>query len=257
MNRARVLLAVLGFVTCLIGVGFSQSGATVRIAAAADLQPALEEISRQYMQAHPGITVQTVYGSSGKLAQQILEGAPFDVFFSADEGFALKLENAGKLEAGTRKLYAVGRIVIWVPNRLGLDASKLGMNILNDLSIKKVAIANPEHAPYGQAAVSLLEKAGLLEAIKPKFVYAENVAQAAQFALTAADAGIIALSTAKTEAMSKNGSYWLAPLESHKRLNQTYGIVTGGNRPEVRTFVKTLSSKVSKAILEKYGFLIP
>jgi molybdate transport system substrate-binding protein len=257
MNRARVSLTLLSFVTCLIGVGFSQSGQTVRIAAASDLQPALEEISWQYMQAHPGITLQTTFGSSGKLAQQILEGAPFDVFFSADESFALKLENAGKLEAGTRKLYAVGRIVVWIPNRLGLDLGKLGVQVLLEPSIKRIAIANPEHAPYGQAAVSLLEKAGLLEAIKPKFVYAENVAQAAQFALTAADAGIIALSTAKTEAMSKNGSYWLAPLESHKRLNQTFGIVTGGNRPEVRSFVKTLSSKESRAILERYGFLIP
>jgi molybdate transport system substrate-binding protein len=251
--RAILIPTILG----LIGFGFAQPGQTVRIAAAADLQPALEEISRQYMLLHPGITVQTVYGSSGKLAQQILEGAPFDVFFSADESFALKLENAGKLEAGTRKLYAVGRIVVWIPNRLGLGVAKLGLKVLTDPSIKRIAIANPEHAPYGQAAVSLLEKSGLLEAIKPKFVYAENVAQAAQFALTAADAGIIALSTAKTEAMSKGGVYWLAPLESHKRLNQTFGIVTGGNRLEVRAFVKTLSSKASRAILERSGFLIP
>ena len=251
--RALMILMIL----CVIGFGFAQPSKTVRIAAAADLQPALEEISRQYMQAHPGITLQTVYGSSGKLAQQILEGAPFDVFFSADESFVLKLENAGKLEAGTRKLYAVGRIVVWVPNRLGLDVGKLGVKTLLEPSIKRIAIANPEHAPYGQAAVSLLENSGLFEAIKPKFVYAENVAQAAQFALTAADAGIIALSTAKIEAMSKNGSYWLAPLESHKRLNQAFGIVTGGNRPEVRSFVKTLSSKTTKAILENYGFLIP
>lgn len=256
MRFVRVFL-ILSSILCLIGLGFAQSNKTVRIAAAADLQPALEEISRQYMQGHPGITVQTTFGSSGKLAQQILEGAPFDVFFSADESFALKLENAGKLEAGTRKMYAVGRIVVWIPNRLGLDVGKLGAKVLLEPSIKRIAIANPEHAPYGQAAVSLLENSGLLEAIKPKFIYAENVAQAAQFALTAADAGIIALSTAKTEAMSKNGSYWLAPLESHKRLNQTYGVVTGGNRPEVRAFVKTLSSKSSRTILEKYGFLIP
>lgn len=256
MRFVRVFL-ILSSILCLIGLGFAQSNKTVRIAAAADLQPALEEISRQYMQGHPGITVQTTFGSSGKLAQQILEGAPFDVFFSADESFALKLENAGKLEAGTRKMYAVGRIVVWIPNRLGLDVGNLGAKVLLEPSIKRIAIANPEHAPYGQAAVSLLENSGLLEAIKPKFIYAENVAQAAQFALTAADAGIIALSTAKTETMSKNGSYWLAPLESHKRLNQTYGVVTGGNRPEVRAFVKTLSSKSSRTILEKYGFLIP
>jgi molybdate transport system substrate-binding protein len=257
MNRTRVLLTVLGFVTCLIGVGFSQAGKIVRIAAASDLQPALEEISRQYMQVHPGITVQTIYGSSGKLAQQILEGAPFDVFFSADESFALKLENAGKLEAGTRKLYAVGRLVVWVPNRLGLDVGKLGVKTLLEPSIKRIAIANPEVAPYGKAAISLLENSGLLETLKPKLIYGENVAQAAQFALTAADAGIIGLATAKTETMSKNGVYWLAPLESHKRLNQTYGIVTGGNRPEVRSFVKMLSSKESRSILERYGFLIP
>jgi molybdate transport system substrate-binding protein len=249
-------------VICLIGFGLARSGLaqpgkTIRIAAAADLQPALEEISRQYMGRNPGIGIQTTFGSSGKLAQQILEGAPFDVFFSADESFALKVENAGKLEAGTRKLYAVGRLVVWVPNRLGLDANKLGLNILDDPSIKRIAIANPEVAPYGQAAISLLENSRLLARLKPKLIYGENVAQAAQFALTAADAGIIGLATAKTETMSKNGTYWLAPLESHKRLNQTFGIVTGGNRPEVRAFVKALSSKASRAILEKYGFLIP
>jgi molybdate transport system substrate-binding protein len=257
MNRARVSLTILSFVACLIGFGFAQSSKTVRIAAAADLQPALEEISRQYTQSHPGIAIQTTFGSSGKLAQQILEGAPFDVFFSADESFALRLENAGKLEAGTRKLYAVGRLVVWVPNRLGLDVGKLGLKVLNEPSIKRIAIANPEVAPYGKAAISLLENGGLLETLKPKLIYGENVAQAAQFALTAADAGIIGLATAKTETMSKNGSYWLAPLESHKRLNQTFGIVTGGNRPEVRSFVKSLSSKDSRAILERYGFLIP
>jgi molybdate transport system substrate-binding protein len=251
--RALLIPSILG----LIGLGFAQTTKTVRIAAASDLQPALEGITRRYMEAHPGITVQTTFGASGKLAQQILEGAPFDVFFSADESFALKLENAGKLEAGTRKLYAVGRLVVWVPSRLGLDVRKLGLKVLNDPSIKRIAIANPEVAPYGKAAISLLEGAGLLEALKPKLIYGENVAQAAQFAFTAADAGIVGLATAMNEAMTKDGNYWLAPLESHKRLNQTFGIVTGGNRPEVRAFVKNLSSKESRGILERFGFLIP
>jgi molybdate transport system substrate-binding protein len=243
--------------TALTEVSLSQPGQIIRIAAAADLQPALEEISNQYIKSHSGISVQSTFGSSGKLAQQILEGAPFDVFFSADESFALKLENAGKLEAGTRKLYAVGRLVIWIPNRLALDVAKLGVNVLNDPSIKHIAIANPEVAPYGKAAISLLEHSALLETLKPKLIYAENVAQAAQFALTAADAGIIGLATAKTEALQKAGTYWLAPLESHKRLNQTFAIITGGNRPEVRSFVKAISNRNSRTILERYGFLIP
>jgi molybdate transport system substrate-binding protein len=255
MRLVRALLTPL--ILCLIGLGFAQPGKTVRIAAAADLQPALEGITRRYMEAHPGITVQTTFGASGKLAQQILEGAPFDVFFSADESFALKLENAGKLVAGTRQLYAVGRLVVWVPSRLGLDARKLGLKVLNDPNIKRIAIANPEVAPYGKAAISLLEGAKLLKTLKPKLIYGENVAQAAQFALTAADAGIVGLATAMNEAMNKGGNYWLAPLESHKRLNQTFGIVKGGDRPEVRAFVQNLASKESRGILERFGFLIP
>jgi molybdate transport system substrate-binding protein len=247
-----LVLAAFGF-----GLALSQPAKTIRVAAASDLQPALEEIARDYEKTHPGLNVQTVYGSSGKLARQILEGAPFDVFFSADESFALQLENAGKLEAGTRTLYAVGRLVVWVPNRLGLDVGTLGVKVLLDANIKRVAIANPEVAPYGRAAVSLLEKSGLFATLKPKLVYGENVAQAAQFALTAADAGIIGLATAKTAALQLAGSYWLAPLESHARLNQTYGVVTGGNRPEVRAFVKSLSDREVRATLERYGFVLP
>ena len=226
------------------------------MAAASDLQAALPEIASAFEKTNPGVKVTLVFGSSGKLYQQILEGAPFDVFFSADEVYPKNLEAKGALEGGTRKRYAIGRLAVWLPSRAGLKVNELGLKALLEPGVKRIAIANPEHAPYGRAALSLFEKAGVLEALKPKLVYGENVSQAAQFALTAADAGVIALSVALTPAMQNAGSYWLAPLESHDRLNQEYGVIAGRNRPEVLAFYRSIGSKPARAVLERYGFLL-
>jgi molybdate transport system substrate-binding protein len=227
----------------------------IRVAAASDLQFAMPEIIAAFQSQNPKLKVTVSYGSSGRFDTQIRQGAPFDIFFSADDSFTKKLEQDGFLEANSRKLYAIGRVAVWVANRLKLNVAQLGVKVLLDPSIAKIAIANPEHAPYGVAAISLLEFYGL--EILPKLVYAENIAQAAQIALAGADAGILALSVVKNPTMQNAGSYWLAPLNSHTRLNQQYAILKSRATPAVRAFYAFIQTLSTRKILNKYGFQIP
>src|SRR5262244_4557727 len=176
----------------------------ITVAAAADLHFALDEIASRF-QAESGIHVHAIYGSSGNFYQQIQNGAPFDVFFSANLDYAKKLETAGLAEPGTLYQYATGKIVLWVPATSKVDLSE-GLKALTDPGIRKVSIANPEHAPYGQAAVAALQKENLYEPVKGKLVLGENISQAASFVLSgSADAGIIALSLALAPNMKGKG----------------------------------------------------
>ncbi len=229
----------------------------VRVAAASDLQYALADITKLFETQNPDVKVSLTFGSSGKFFTQIQQGAPFDIFYSADESYPAQLEKDGLLEPKTRKLYAVGRVVVWVSSRLGLDVAKLGPKVLLDSKIQRIAIANPEHAPYGQAAISLLDGLGLTADLKSKFVYGENISQTAQLALAGADAGILALSVVKTPAMEQAGKYWLAPLEAHKRLNQNYAILKGQARPEVGAFYNFMETYEARKIFVHYGFRLP
>lgn len=271
--------------TALIGMAQAQDN-LVRVVAASDLQFALSEIAQTFEAKNPELKVQLNFGSSGRFYTQLTQGLPADIYFSADEVFPLELEKAGQTAPGTRKLYAVGRMVVWVSNSLvlqGLDPQKLGPKLLLDPGITKVALANPVHAPYGRGAVTLMEKFGLVRKVKQApweqmtsgiaafydigplrrgktsfdFVYGENISQAAQLALTSTGVGLLALSIAKSEAMEKGGKYWLAPLSSHMRLNQNYVILKGQDRPAVRKFYDHISTPEAHAILKKFGFLLP
>jgi molybdate transport system substrate-binding protein len=235
-------------------IGFAKAQ-EIRVAAASDLQFALPEIIAAFQAKNPNTQVSASYGSSGRFDTQIRQGAPFDLFFSADDSFTKKLEQDGFLEANSRKLYAIGRVVVWVANRLKLNVVQLGAKVLLDPSIAKIAIANPEHAPYGVAAISLLEFYGLQ--ILSKLVYAENIAQAAQIALAGADAGILALSVVKNPTMQNAGTYWLAPLNTHTRLNQQYAILKSRATPAVKAFYAFIQTLETRKILNKYGFQIP
>jgi molybdate transport system substrate-binding protein len=268
----------------LLGLGLAQN--TVRVVAAADLQYALTEIAQRFELRNSGLRVELTFGSSGKLYTQLMQGLPADMFFSADEAFPMQLQQAGRVEPGTLRLYAVGRLVIWASNALvqqGLDPRRLGPRILLDPRITQLAIANPMHAPYGRAGVTLLENFGLLRSTRPvrweemtggiaayydlgflrrgkagfEFVYGENISQTAQLALTSTNIGLVALSLAKSEAMERAGVYWLAPLSSHLRLNQTYVILRGQNRPEVQRFYEYMGTAEAHQVLRKYGFLLP
>lgn len=285
LRLGRTMLRLL--MTMVLGFGLVQAqGNVVRVVAASDLQFALEEIAVAFERANPGIKVELNFGSSGKFYTQILQGLPADVYFSADETFPLRLEQAGMTVPGSGKLYAVGRLVIWVANELvaqGLDPQKLGPKLMLDKRVTEVAIANPVHAPYGRAAVTLLEHFGLLkktreaewEAMtagvpafysmavlqrgKPRFefVYGENIAQTAQLALASTKVGILALSIAKSPALEQKGKYWLAPLSSHLRLNQSYAMLKGQDRPAVRKFYDYIATPAAHAVLRRYGFLLP
>lgn len=268
-----------------LGVALAQTE-TVRVVAAADLQYALTEIGKEFESKNPGVKVSISYGSSGKIFTQLQQGLPADIYFSADEVFPKRLEQAGLAVPGTVKLYAVGRMVIWASNSLvqqGLDPKRLGPKMLLDPRITQIAIANPVHAPYGRAAVTMLERFGLLRNTrqanwegmtagipayydigplrrgKPsfQFIYGENISQTAQLALSSTNVGLIALSIAKAPQMEQAGSFWLAPLSSHLRLSQTYVILKGQDRPAVRRFYEYIGMEEAHKILRKYGFLLP
>jgi molybdate transport system substrate-binding protein len=169
---------------------------SISIAAASDTKFALDDLIATFQKDHPEVKVQATYGSSGNFYAQLSQRAPFDLFLSADITYPNQLIDAGLAVSGSKFMYAVGKLVLWVPTNSGLVPTK-GIEILKHSSVKKIAIANPEHAPYGKAAVAAMQKLGVYDAVKPKLVYAENIAQTAQFVESgAADAGLIALSLA-------------------------------------------------------------
>src|SRR3984893_13977346 len=164
----RGVFAISACALLVLGAARAQNG-ELRIAAAADLKFVMDELAEQYKKLAP-VEVRVTYGSSGNFFSQIQNGAPFDLFFSADIEYPKKLEAAGLSEPGTLYEYAVGRIVIWTPADAKVDVSKHGWKTLLDASVEKIAIANPEHAPYGRAAVAALQKAGIYESVKSKLV---------------------------------------------------------------------------------------
>src|SRR5262245_32839587 len=196
MFRRTTLILLAALSGLLAGCGArqdTQGTREVRVAAAADLQYAFAEVLAAFEQAKPGIRVKVTHGSSGNFFAQLSKRGPFDVFLSADSAYPRKLVEQGLAPEGSVFPYAVGRIVVWVPAGSKLDLEKDGLQALLDPAVKKVAIANPRHAPYGRAAVAALEKAGIYDEVKGRLALAENIAQAAQFVGSgAADAGIIA-----------------------------------------------------------------
>lgn len=235
----------------------SANAQDIRVAAAADLQFALDDLTVQYAR-HGGEKVDVSYGSSGNFFAQIQNGAPFDVFFSADIDYPRKLEAAGLAEPGTLYQYAVGQIVIWMPRDAPVDLAKLGWKALLQPSVEKIAVANPEHAPYGRVAIAALRSAGVYEQVRGKLVYGENIAQAAQFVSSAnAQAGIIALSLAVSPAM-RDGKRWEIPADMHPIIEQATVILKSAkDKGGARAFLAFVRSGAGRKILESYGFTLP
>lgn len=206
---------------------------------------------------NPGIDVATTYGSSGNLYSEISHGAPFDIFFSASAAYTGELEALGLVEPGTRSLYASGHIVIWVHDRLGLDPRSLGPELLRRSEVTRVVVANPQHAPYGRAAIEYLRESGLHQAVGHKLVFGENVSQASQIALQSGQVGIIALSLARHPRLSQAGSYFPIPTHQHAAIDQEYVILEGRDRREVREFHAFVQSESGRSILADYGFTLP
>src|SRR5260370_26031725 len=204
---------------------------TVTVAAAADLMYAMNEITANFEKA-TGCAIRVSTGSSGNFLSQIENGAPFDVFFSADIGYPKKLEAEGLALPGSTHLYAVGKIVLWVRNDSRMDISK-GLAALRDPSIQKVAIANPQHAPYGRAAEEALQKAEVYDAVKNRLVLGENISQAAQFVESGdADAGILALSLALSPGLKEKGRFWRVPENLYAPIQQGLVLVRASQNPQ-------------------------
>jgi len=232
-------------------------GQSLTVAAAADLQSAMPELVAQY-QKQSGKTVQVVYGSSGNFYQQIQNGAPFDVFFSANLDYAKKLDAAGLAEPGSLYEYATGKVVLWVPKDSKTDL-KEGLRALQSPAIGKIAIANPEHAPYGQAAVAAMKSAGVYEQVKGKLVLGENISQAASFVVSgAADAGIVALSLALSPNMKDKGRFAEVPADSYPPIEQACVIVKASQKKEdARSFLQFMKSAAAGEVLKSNGFGVP
>jgi molybdate transport system substrate-binding protein len=227
------------------------------VAAAADLMYAMNEIAENFEKA-TGCTVRVSTGSSGNFLSQIENGAPFDVFFSADIEYPRKLEAGGLAVQGSTYLYAVGKIALWVRNDSRLDVSK-GLAALRDPSVQKVAIANPQHAPYGRAAEEALRRAGVYDAVKDRLVLGENISQAAQFVESGnADAGILALSLALSPGLREKGRLWRVPENLYTPIQQGVVLVRASRNPQgAGAFLDYVKTPATAALLERYGFVLP
>ena len=229
----------------------------ISIAAASDLQFVFKEVAGRF-EKQSGASVKLSFGSSGNFFSQIQNGAPFDLFFSADIEYPQKLESGGFTEPGTLYQYARGKIVLWVPNESEIDVGQ-GLKALLSSRIKKVAIANPAHAPYGRAAVAAMKSAGVYEGVSQKLVFGENISQAANFVASGnAGAGIIALSLALSPNMKLKGRYFLIPLDSYPPLDQAgVALKSSSNKKVAGCFLEFLQTPEIVELMEQYGFELP
>jgi molybdate transport system substrate-binding protein len=262
MMRVRaVFLGLIALLALVSGVSIPRAESAdreINVAAAADLSAALQEVAGNY-EKRTGVAVKLSFGASGALTQQIQNGAPFDVFFSADMEYPRQLIAGGQAESATLYRYAVGRLVLWVPSNSPLDVDHKGMDVLLDPSVKKIAMANPQHAPYGRAAAAALKHYGLYEKVSDRLVLGENVSQAAQFVESGnAQAGLVALAHAIAPAMKGKGRYWMVPAEAYPPLDQ--GVVLIAHSPHTQdaaAFLECVKTADVAAVLRRYGFSLP
>jgi len=229
----------------------------ITVAAAADLQFALQDVAARF-EKKTTKKVKLTFGSSGNFYAQIQNGAPFDLFFSADVDYPKKLESAGLAEPGTLYPYAVGKIVLWAPKDSPLDVSK-GLQALLDPSIHKIAIANPEHAPYGRAAVAALKHENLYQRVANKLVLGENISQTASFVVSgSADVGIVALSLALAPSLKDKGKYAEIPGQDYPAISQAAVILkSSSQKATAREFLNFAQSAEILQLLHSYGFATP
>lgn len=258
ISRPETRLALLGalFLTlvCAATACKDKSSTTnapieLTVAAASDLTPAFEEIGRAFESSNK-IKVTFVFGSTGMLTRQIENGAPFDLFAAANVSYIDQLEQKGLIIPDTKAIFARGRITLWTPAE-----STLRLEKISDLArpeVTRVAIANPDHAPYGLAARQALESAGVWEAVKPKLVYGDNIRQTLQYAETGnVEVAIVALSLS----MQTNGRWLLIPEELHQPLDQALAVMKSTkNEQAARAFAAFVTGPQGRAVLQKYGF---
>jgi molybdate transport system substrate-binding protein len=254
----KKLFLILLLASFVLNVGAQTQPTELTVAAAADLGNVLKEVAANY-EKKSGVTVKLSFGASGALTQQIQNGAPFDIFFSADMDFPRQLIAAGEAEGPVPYQYAIGKLVLWVPSDSPLDIEHKGMSALLEPSVKKIAIANPQHAPYGRAAVAALKHAGLYDQISDKLVLGENISQAAQFAESGnAQVGFVAFAHAAAPSMQGKGKYWEVPADFYPPLAQGVVIVSHSqHKKEAAEFIDYIKTNEVADLLRKYGFTVP
>lgn len=261
MGRAAmrsITLLIAAFAVLHGGPSRAAQADVPTLAAASDLKFAVDEIAVQFRESTKR-DVKLVFGSSGNFYRQIGQGAPFEIFMSADESFVFKLAQAGRTE-DRGQLYATGRIVLFVPHasKIAVDPQLSGLKAaIAAGQVRRFAIANPEHAPYGRAAEEALRKAGVWDAVRPRLVLGENVSQAAQFASGgSADGGIFAYSLVLAPQIEKLGRFVLIPEDLHKPLRQRMVLVKGAGET-ARAFYRYLQEPAARAVFRRYGFALP
>jgi molybdate transport system substrate-binding protein len=244
-------------VVALLAAGTGRGAGRVSIAAASDLIFCLEALHAEFARSEPAVTLTVSTGSSGNFFAQIRNGAPYDVFLSADLRYPRELVAAGAADGSSLTPYAIGRIVLWT-TRTDLDTGDLAATVRNPLA-GKIAIANPAHAPYGRAAREALAKVGAWSEVQPKLVLGENIAQTAQFVQTGnADAGIVALSLVLAPVLAGVGQWTEIPAAFHEPLDQGAVLTNRGSaNPAATRYLNFLRSPAARAIFERYGFRLP
>lgn len=249
----QALLAILA-----VGAAWTLGGCAgdakppLTVSAASDLAPAFSEIGTLFSK-QTGTRVVFNFGSTGQLAQQVEQGAPVDLFAAASASYIDQLESRGRILAGSRQIYAIGRLTVWTRTD-----SPHQLTRIEDFArpeIRRIAIANPEHAPYGMAARQALESTGLWETLRSRLVFAENIRQALQIAETGdVDAAILALSLS----IGGNGRWRLVPEQLHKPLVQALAIIQGTKmETEARSFATFVNGPEGRAVMRRYGFVLP
>ncbi len=249
----RTLSAILAL--ALAAPVFSAPG-KLTVAAAADLQFALADLAREFRRAHPDVDLQTIFGSSGNFFAEIGNQAPFDLFLSADSEYPRKLIEEKLAVPDSLFVYGTGHLVLWTAKDSPLDLPRLEMRALEAPSVKHIAIANPQHAPYGRAAEAALRASGLYDRVAPKLVLGENIAQAFQFVQSGtARIGIVALALALAPAAREQGRYWEIPQTAYPRMEQAGVILSHAKSPDAaREFRAFLMSDAARRTLKNYGF---
>ena len=252
--RAFRLICCLLLASQLSGIATAQE---LRVAAAADLQFVFQEVSAKF-QRGTGHTVQLTFGSSGNFFSQIQNGAPFDIFFSADVDYPTKLEAAGLVEPGTLSQYATGRIALWVRKGSPIEINQ-GFRTLTDARIRKISIANPEHAPYGRAAVAALRHEKVYDRVSDRLVLGENISQAAQFVESGnADIGILALSLVLAPPLKSQGTYYEIPTSFYPAIDQAVVILKSSKQKDIaRQFLSFLRRPEIVEFMRSNGLTVP
>ncbi len=251
MRRTALALA------CLLAAAETAGAQEFRIAAASDLQSVFPALADRF-ERDTGRRVILTFGSSGNFFSQIQNGAPFDLFFSADIDYPRRLEAAGLAEPGSVSPYAIGTIVLWTRYDSGLDLRR-GLQVLTDARVRRIAIANPEHAPYGRAAVAALQHERLYDRVRDKLVLGENISQAAQFVQSGnAEAGLIALSLARAPALRDSGVYVDVPAAFYPPIEQAAVLLRASrHKDDARQFLTFLMRPDIVRAMEDAGFATP